>query len=72
MTPCARAVRQGDWEVPSSREALDADSPWNQVLRGQLPGLFLRCGGERPQGVACAVEGAPRDYTCRCSAFAQC
>lgn len=45
--PCARTVRQGDWEVPSSREALDVDSPWNQVLRGQLPGLFLRCGGGR-------------------------
>ncbi|GIL57412.1 hypothetical protein Vafri_12576, partial [Volvox africanus] len=30
------------WVVPSSREALDADSPWNQGLRAQLPGLFLR------------------------------
>ncbi|KXZ46648.1 hypothetical protein GPECTOR_41g612 [Gonium pectorale] len=37
-----RFVVQADWVVPSSREALDADSPWNQVLRAQLPGLFLR------------------------------
>lgn len=34
---------QADWVLPSSREALDADSPWNQELRQQLPGLFLRC-----------------------------
>ncbi|GFR44710.1 hypothetical protein Agub_g5710, partial [Astrephomene gubernaculifera] len=37
-----RFVVQGDWVVPSSRESLDADSPWNQNLRAQLPGLFLR------------------------------
>lgn len=27
--------------VPSSREAVDADSAWNQALRSELPGLFM-------------------------------
>ncbi len=28
--------------VPSSREAVDADSAWNQALRAELPGLFMQ------------------------------
>lgn len=33
---------QGDWVLPSSREALDCDSAWNQLLRQALPGLFAQ------------------------------
>ena len=31
----------GDFDVPSSREDLDSDSPWNQWLLSHLPSLFL-------------------------------
>jgi hypothetical protein len=34
-------VLQADWEVPSSRESIDASSAWNQWLRDQTPALFL-------------------------------
>ena len=27
---------QGDFVVPSSRESVDADSPWNELLRAQV------------------------------------
>jgi hypothetical protein len=36
--PCSQA----DWVVPSSREAVDGDSPWNQALRAHIPTAFLR------------------------------
>ena len=29
-----------DWVVPSNREAVDADSAWNQRLREEVPALF--------------------------------
>ncbi len=32
---------QGDFVVPSSRQDLDLDSPWNQLLRSKVPGLFV-------------------------------
>jgi hypothetical protein len=32
---------QGDFVVPSSRQDLDLDSPWNQLLRSRVPGLFV-------------------------------
>ncbi|KAJ3090554.1 hypothetical protein HK102_003386 [Quaeritorhiza haematococci] len=34
-------VIQGDFVVPSSREDLDRDSPWNEWLRSELPSLFV-------------------------------
>lgn len=33
---------QADFIVPSSREAVDCDSAWNEVLREQVPNLFLQ------------------------------
>lgn len=36
-----RFVLQGDWVVPSSREAVDQGSPWNQWLREEVPALFI-------------------------------
>lgn len=32
---------QADFIVPSSREAVDCDSAWNELLREQVPNLFL-------------------------------
>eukprot|EP00775_Hariotina_reticulata_P013386 gene13386-13513_t len=32
---------QGDFVVPSSRQDLDLDNPWNQLLRSKVPGLFV-------------------------------
>lgn len=34
-------ILQADWQVPSSREAVDGDSPWNQALRDEVPSLLL-------------------------------
>jgi hypothetical protein len=36
-----RFVLQADWQVPSSRESVDADSCWNQALRDEVPGMLL-------------------------------
>lgn len=33
---------QADFIVPSSREAVDCDSAWNELLREQIPNLFLQ------------------------------
>ena len=38
----AVAGMQADFTVPSSRESLDNDSAWNEMLRGQVPDLFLQ------------------------------
>ena len=35
-------VVQADFIVPSSREAVDCDSAWNELLREQVPNLFLQ------------------------------
>ena len=35
-------VLQADFIVPSSREAVDCDSAWNELLREQVPNLFLQ------------------------------
>lgn len=32
----------GDFDIPSSREDIDRDSPWNQWLRSEIPQLFLK------------------------------
>ena len=37
-----RFIVQGDFDLPSSRECVTSDSPWNQWLREQVPGLFLQ------------------------------
>ncbi|XP_077594792.1 uncharacterized protein LOC144211423 isoform X2 [Stigmatopora nigra] len=37
-----RFIVQGDFEIPSSREDVDRDSPWNQWLRAEIPQLFLQ------------------------------
>jgi hypothetical protein len=34
-------VIPGDFDVPSSREDVDRDSPWNQWLRNELHTLFI-------------------------------
>jgi hypothetical protein len=31
----------GDFDVPSSREDVDRDSPWNQWLRNEIPMAFI-------------------------------
>ncbi|XP_078082199.1 uncharacterized protein LOC144502066 [Mustelus asterias] len=36
-----RFIIQGDFDIPSSREDIDRDSPWNQWLRSEIPQLFL-------------------------------
>jgi hypothetical protein len=36
-----RFVLQADWQMPSSREAVDADSAWNQALRDHVPDMLL-------------------------------
>ncbi|GFQ03122.1 hypothetical protein PHJA_002456000 [Phtheirospermum japonicum] len=38
-------IIQGDFVLPSSREEVDGDSPWNQWLLSQLPDLFVRSEG---------------------------
>ncbi|CAI9778566.1 unnamed protein product [Fraxinus pennsylvanica] len=38
-------ILQGDFVLPSSREEVDGDSPWNQWLISEFPGLFV--GAER-------------------------
>ena len=35
-------LTQGNFIVPSSREAVDSNSVWNEELRGHLPQLFCR------------------------------
>uniref|UniRef100_A0A1A8UKW3 HTH OST-type domain-containing protein n=1 Tax=Nothobranchius furzeri TaxID=105023 RepID=A0A1A8UKW3_NOTFU len=37
-----RFIIQGDFDIPSSREDVDRDSPWNQRLRSEIPQLFLQ------------------------------
>ncbi|XP_032900561.1 protein NO VEIN-like isoform X2 [Amblyraja radiata] len=37
-----RFIIQGDFDIPSSREDIDRDSPWNQWLRSEIPLLFLK------------------------------
>lgn len=32
----------GDFDIPSSREDVDRDSPWNQWLRSEIPQLFIQ------------------------------
>ncbi|KAJ8530755.1 hypothetical protein K7X08_023636 [Anisodus acutangulus] len=34
-------ILQGDFVLPSSREEVDGDSPWNQWLLSEFPGLFV-------------------------------
>ncbi|XP_060075304.1 uncharacterized protein LOC132554994 [Ylistrum balloti] len=36
-----RFIVQGDFDVPSSREDVDRDSPWNQWIRNELHTLFI-------------------------------
>lgn len=36
-----RFIVQGDFELPSSREDVNSDSPWNQWLREEIPSLFM-------------------------------
>ena len=36
-----RFILQGDFDLPSSREDVNSDSPWNQWLREEIPPLFL-------------------------------
>ncbi|KAK3086464.1 hypothetical protein FSP39_018803 [Pinctada imbricata] len=36
-----RFIIQGDFDVPSSREDVDKDSPWNQWIRNEIHMLFI-------------------------------
>lgn len=36
-----RFILQGDFVLPSSREEVDGDSPWNQWLLSEFPALFV-------------------------------
>lgn len=36
-----RFIVQGDFDLPSSREDVNSDSPWNQWLREEIPFLFI-------------------------------
>jgi len=36
-----RFIVQGDFDLPSSREDVNSDSPWNQWLREEIPSLFI-------------------------------
>ncbi|CAI9734952.1 Hypothetical predicted protein [Octopus vulgaris] len=36
-----RFIIQGDFDLPSNREAVDSDSLWNQWLSSEIPSLFL-------------------------------
>ena len=35
-------MSSGDFDIPSSREDVDRDSPWNQWLRSEIPQLFVQ------------------------------
>lgn len=37
-----KVILQGDFVLPSSREEVDGDSPWNQWLLSEFPGLFVK------------------------------
>lgn len=37
-----RFILQGDFDLPSSREDVNSDSPWNQWLREEIPPLFMK------------------------------
>ncbi|XP_050366227.1 protein NO VEIN [Argentina anserina] len=62
-------ILQGDFVLPSSREEVDGDSPWNQWLLSEFPGLFvnaersfcsLSCFKENPgRGVASYMSFVP-------------
>ncbi|KAL3003470.1 hypothetical protein AAZX31_08G108800 [Glycine max] len=39
-------ILQGDFVLPSSREEVDGDSPWNQWLLSEYPNLFVRAQRE--------------------------
>lgn len=39
-------ILQGDFVLPSSREEVDGDSPWNQWLLEEYPNLFVRAERE--------------------------
>ena len=41
-----RFLLQADWMVPSSREAVDASSPWNQYIRDHVPALLRQAADE--------------------------
>ena len=42
LRPCGfKFVLQADWIIPSSREDIDAGSPWNQWLRSKVGTLFI-------------------------------
>jgi uncharacterized membrane protein YgcG len=55
-----RFMLQGDWVVPSSREAVDTGAAWNQWLREEVPPLFEAAAREVVRRAA-ALAGAPDD-----------
>ena len=54
-----RWVLQGDFVLPSSREAVDASHPWNQMLLAVVPDLFVEAAmGLIDLAAAAAAAGA--------------
>jgi hypothetical protein len=53
-------VLQADWEVPSSRESIDASSAWNQWLRDETPALFLDAAEQLLARVVAAGESSEK------------
>jgi hypothetical protein len=56
-----RWVLQGDFVVPSSREAVDASHPWNQMLLAAVPDLFVEAAMrlvDRAAAAAAAEAGS--------------
>ena len=53
-------VVQADWEIPPSRESVDASSAWNQWLLSEAPPLFLEAAEELLRRAGDAADGAER------------
>ena len=68
-----RFIINADFIVPSSREAVDVNSAWNQMLRQRVPGLFLQVWGGGVDisvgigvaGIRCCSSASP-GCSCRC------
>ncbi|KAJ7565191.1 hypothetical protein O6H91_02G052100 [Diphasiastrum complanatum] len=52
-----RFIIQGDFILPSSREAVDHNSAWNQWLLSEIPGLFLEAADSFRMRVAVKALG---------------
>lgn len=60
-----RFILQGDFDVPSSREAVDATSAWNHWLSERVPDLFLEAMMSLVKMSAEAANGMNQDGSSR-------